>query len=363
MQYTKTKWENYPSIKTPLTAKNLNNIEDGIEALVNVINALGTIPTKTSDLVNDGSDGTSQFVEVDQIPTRTSELINDGEGDSDDEFLTPQTVRNYVINDSYSSSGFTYSSNKIEELIDQGGGGGDVIDDTVVSTDKTYSSSKILSLLDSDYTKLEPSYNFNTITYFSNPTSYAGQAIAVIGDSDDPIPASTWKAGDSGDLTVVKFNTIKESSTLPDGIIGKELKYLEFNGNKYEANDCDREILDFIMHYPNGMPESYKENYQILIKKRFDLTDNYLYFVMEYYKNNNTFLITTFVIDDEFTVNTKENLIDPNSIGYTKGSYEFKLYFEDPTIPLCDKTEDGVYILKATVSNSKVTYSWESYNS
>ena len=83
---------------------------------------------------------------------------------------------------------------------------------------------------------------------------------------------------------------------------------------------------------------------------------------MEYYKNNNTFLITTFVIDDEFTVNTKANLIDPNSTGYTKGSYEFKLYFEDPTIPLCDKTEDGVYILKATVSNSKITYSWELYN-
>ncbi|HGJ5883928.1 hypothetical protein [Arsenophonus sp.] len=42
MSYTKTNWENSPSTKTPLNAENLNNIEAGVSALHEALDA-GTL--------------------------------------------------------------------------------------------------------------------------------------------------------------------------------------------------------------------------------------------------------------------------------------------------------------------------------
>lgn len=38
--YTKTNWENYPSTETPITASNLNNIENGVETLYSEIQTI-----------------------------------------------------------------------------------------------------------------------------------------------------------------------------------------------------------------------------------------------------------------------------------------------------------------------------------
>ena len=41
------------------------------------------LPTKTSDLTNDGADGTSTYAETDELPTKTSDLTNDGADGTD----------------------------------------------------------------------------------------------------------------------------------------------------------------------------------------------------------------------------------------------------------------------------------------
>lgn len=48
MSYTKTNWENSPSTKTPLNAENLNNIETGVSALHEALDA-GTLKGEKGD--------------------------------------------------------------------------------------------------------------------------------------------------------------------------------------------------------------------------------------------------------------------------------------------------------------------------
>jgi hypothetical protein len=43
----------------------------------------GDLPSKTSDLTNDGADGINAFITAQDLPTKTSELTNDGENGSD----------------------------------------------------------------------------------------------------------------------------------------------------------------------------------------------------------------------------------------------------------------------------------------
>lgn len=56
MSYTKTNWENSPSTKTPLNADNLNNIETGISALHEALDA-GTLKGEKGDKGDAGEQG------------------------------------------------------------------------------------------------------------------------------------------------------------------------------------------------------------------------------------------------------------------------------------------------------------------
>jgi hypothetical protein len=57
MSYTKTNWENSPSTKTPLNAENLNNIETGVSALHEDLDA-GTLKGEKGDQGEKGDKGT-----------------------------------------------------------------------------------------------------------------------------------------------------------------------------------------------------------------------------------------------------------------------------------------------------------------
>ncbi|HGJ5862967.1 hypothetical protein [Arsenophonus nasoniae] len=56
MSYTKTNWENSPSTKTPLNAENLNNIETGVSALHEALDA-GTLKGEKGDQGEKGDKG------------------------------------------------------------------------------------------------------------------------------------------------------------------------------------------------------------------------------------------------------------------------------------------------------------------
>ncbi|WGM03522.1 collagen-like triple helix repeat-containing protein [Arsenophonus nasoniae] len=56
MSYTKTNWENSPSTKTPLNAENLNNIEAGVSALHEALDA-GTLKGEKGDQGEKGDKG------------------------------------------------------------------------------------------------------------------------------------------------------------------------------------------------------------------------------------------------------------------------------------------------------------------
>ncbi|QBY45953.1 hypothetical protein QE193_24390 (plasmid) [Arsenophonus nasoniae] len=56
MSYTKTNWENSPSTKTPLNAENLNNIEAGVSALHEALDA-GTLKGEKGDKGEKGTKG------------------------------------------------------------------------------------------------------------------------------------------------------------------------------------------------------------------------------------------------------------------------------------------------------------------
>lgn len=56
MSYTKTNWENSPSTNTPLNAENLNNIETGVSALHEALDA-GTLKGEKGDQGEKGDKG------------------------------------------------------------------------------------------------------------------------------------------------------------------------------------------------------------------------------------------------------------------------------------------------------------------
>lgn len=56
MSYTKTNWENSPSTKTPLNAENLNNIEAGVSAPHEALDA-GTLKGEKGDQGEKGDKG------------------------------------------------------------------------------------------------------------------------------------------------------------------------------------------------------------------------------------------------------------------------------------------------------------------
>ncbi|HGJ5885673.1 hypothetical protein [Arsenophonus nasoniae] len=56
MSYTKTNWENSPSTKTPLNAENMNNIEAGVSALHEALDA-GTLKGEKGDQGEKGDKG------------------------------------------------------------------------------------------------------------------------------------------------------------------------------------------------------------------------------------------------------------------------------------------------------------------
>ena len=72
----------YQVNETPLTAAQLAALNSGITAsLVNDMALQSDLPTKTSDLINDGTTGADPFATVSQlptVPTKTSDLTNDG---------------------------------------------------------------------------------------------------------------------------------------------------------------------------------------------------------------------------------------------------------------------------------------------
>ena len=56
---------------------------DGVKVTDNKFAAPGDIPTNTSDLTNDGENGSDPFITANELPTKTSELTNDGANGSD----------------------------------------------------------------------------------------------------------------------------------------------------------------------------------------------------------------------------------------------------------------------------------------
>ena len=68
------------------------------------------LPTKTSDLTNDGADGTSTYAETDELPTKTSDLTNDG-----DDGTSPYATQDYV--DTYGGKIDKIEVNGVEQTI------------------------------------------------------------------------------------------------------------------------------------------------------------------------------------------------------------------------------------------------------
>lgn len=68
------------------------------------------LPTKTSDLTNDGADGTSTYAETDELPTKTSDLSNDG-----DDGTSPYATQDYV--DTYGGKIDKIEVNGVEQSI------------------------------------------------------------------------------------------------------------------------------------------------------------------------------------------------------------------------------------------------------
>lgn len=73
------------------TGLDLNGTEFSVDTTV--IAEKSDLPTKTSDLTNDGADGTSTYAETDELPTKTSDLTNDGDGTS--AYATEDYVNTY----------------------------------------------------------------------------------------------------------------------------------------------------------------------------------------------------------------------------------------------------------------------------
>ena len=252
--YTKHYWEDKPSSNTPITAEKLNEIEEGIyNANENKVDKEDGKGLSTNDLTNDlitdiaaakqsahthsnkeTLDGITNLSvdkwntvdnKVDKVPgkglsendftstlksnydnavtnshTHTNKTVLDNFSESDGQLLySGESISGKTeIDDTQSSTETTYSSSKIEELIEAGGGGGgtpnaltkevvtelpsyenakdnvlyliedtttpvpaeEIIDDENVSSTTTYSSQKITDLLDN---KVDDT-NFNAHT-------------------------------------------------------------------------------------------------------------------------------------------------------------------------------------------------------
>ena len=237
--YTKHNWEDKPSSNTPITAEKLNEIEEGIyNANENKVDKVSGKQLSTNDFSNQDVTDLAEAKKnshthsnksvldsitnvkvnnwdnkVDKVPgkglsendftsalksnydnavtnshTHTNKTVLDNFSESDGQLLySGESISGKTeIDDTQSSTETTYSSSKIEELIEAGGGGGgtpnaltkevvtelpsyenakdnvlyliedtttpvpseEVIDDENVSSNTTYSSQKITDLLD-----------------------------------------------------------------------------------------------------------------------------------------------------------------------------------------------------------------------
>lgn len=86
------------------TSKGTFNADTNNDSTINI-----EVPTKTSDLTNDG-DGTSNFATLADLPTKTSDLTNDGDGES--AFATESYV------DTYGGKIDSISVNNVPQTID-----------------------------------------------------------------------------------------------------------------------------------------------------------------------------------------------------------------------------------------------------
>ena len=71
MEYSKTYWQDSPSTATPLSAANLNKIENGIEAAANAVTALETGKMNVNDATVYHVDTTTQTLTYDNTNPKT----------------------------------------------------------------------------------------------------------------------------------------------------------------------------------------------------------------------------------------------------------------------------------------------------
>ena len=71
MEYSKTYWQDSPSTATPLSAANLNKIENGIEAAANAVTALETGKMDANDATVYHVDTTTQNLTYDNTNPKT----------------------------------------------------------------------------------------------------------------------------------------------------------------------------------------------------------------------------------------------------------------------------------------------------
>lgn len=159
-----------------------------------------------------------------------------------------------------------------------------------------------------------------------------------------------------------------------------ELFKIGFEDNEYFTEDLDPSFLDFDISFApkvTNIPEWYEEEKAkvcIPFKKRAYIGDYtisapgmsfngvvlnnmYLYIVTMLYTNGFCYY-HAFVIDDEEKMNIG---VLGNASNNYNDSKDLTLYFrlKAPTSPSkCDQTEDGTYILKATVNNGEISYEW-----
>lgn len=96
MSYTKTQWRNNQS--PAINADNLNHIEQGVYDAHQAIDQLtGAVPTKTSDLMNDG-DGTSSFVTQTEFEEAIDNIPGGGGGGGSVPTLLGQTPYKLTAN-------------------------------------------------------------------------------------------------------------------------------------------------------------------------------------------------------------------------------------------------------------------------
>lgn len=246
--YTKHHWEDKPSFNTPITTKELNEIEEGIyNANENKVDKEDGKGLSTNDLTNDlikdissakksahthsnkqTLDGITNLSvnkwntvdnKVDKVPgkglsendftstlksnydnavtnshTHTNKIVLDNFSESDGQLLySGESISGKTeIDDTQSSTETTYSSSKIEELIEAGGGGGggtpNALTKEVVTELPSYENAKdnVLYLIEDTTTPApEPSPAAELIDdeNVSSTTTYSSQKITDLLDN------------------------------------------------------------------------------------------------------------------------------------------------------------------------------------